>query len=284
LDGFGGGSGSAALAGGFEEDDGAGGGDVEGADSAGHGDAEKVVAGAADERVEASAFAAEDDDEVAGEIEPVVVGGAAFVETDNPEVLALEVFEGADEVDDAGDAEMLGCAGAGLDGGGAEGSGAALGEEDAVDAGAVGHAEERAEVLRVFDAVEREHEACGGGTVRRRREEVFEGEEFLRADEGDDALMRGGFGGESELLAGLLDDADTCLTALGEETVETGVMALAGNEDVVKAAAAGLEGFRDRVQAVKDFHLVSACLPESRFLPLRPSAALRCHVGIQRQG
>ena len=28
----------------------------------------------------------------------------------------LELFEGADEVDDAGDAQVLGCAGAGLDG------------------------------------------------------------------------------------------------------------------------------------------------------------------------
>ena len=31
-------------------------------------------------------------------------------------------------------------------------------------------------------------------------------------------------------------------------------MALAGHEDVVKAALAGLEGFLDRVQAVENFH------------------------------
>ena len=104
----------AALAGGLVENNGSGGGDVERADAAGHGNAQQVIAGAADEIVEARAFAAEDDDEIAGEVEPVVVGFAALVETDDPEVLALELFEGADEVDDAGDAEVLGCAGAGL--------------------------------------------------------------------------------------------------------------------------------------------------------------------------
>ena len=177
--------GVAALAGGFVEHDGSGGGDVEGADAAGHGDAQQVVAGAADEIVEACAFAAEDEDAVAGEVELVVVGGAAFVEADDPEILALELFEGADEVDDAGDAEVLGCAGAGLYGHGAEGRGAALGEDDAVDAGAVGYAEESAEILRVFDAVEGEEEAGCVGLQWIGGEEVFDGEEFLGADEGD---------------------------------------------------------------------------------------------------
>ena len=87
---------------------------------------------------------------------------AAFVETDDPEVAALEIFECADKVDDTGDAEMLGGSGAGFDGGGAEWSGAAFGEEDAVDTGAIGDAKKSAEVLRVFNAVEREEEASGG--------------------------------------------------------------------------------------------------------------------------
>jgi hypothetical protein len=52
-----------------------------------------MVAGAADEIVEAGAFAAEDDDEIAGEIELIVCRRAAFVEADDPEVAALELFE-----------------------------------------------------------------------------------------------------------------------------------------------------------------------------------------------
>lgn len=53
--------GSTALAGGFKEDDGSGGGDVERANAAEHGNAEQMVAGSANERVEAGALAAEDD-------------------------------------------------------------------------------------------------------------------------------------------------------------------------------------------------------------------------------
>jgi hypothetical protein len=52
-----------------------------------------MVAGAAHEIVETGAFAAKDDDEIAGEIELVVWGGAAFVETNDPEIAALELFE-----------------------------------------------------------------------------------------------------------------------------------------------------------------------------------------------
>ena len=74
-----------------------------------------MVASAAHEIVETRAFAAEDDDEIAGEIELVVCGHAAFVEPDDPEVAALELFEGANEVDDTGNAEVLGGSGTGFD-------------------------------------------------------------------------------------------------------------------------------------------------------------------------
>jgi len=155
-----------ALASGFVEDDGSGSGHVEGADAAGHGDAEEMIAGAANEIVEAGAFAAEDDDEIAGEIELVVSGRAALgnsrIQADNPEIATLELFEGSNEVDDTGDAEVLGGSGAGFDGSRAERSGAALGEEDAIDAGAIGDAKKRTEVLRIFNTVEREEETCGG--------------------------------------------------------------------------------------------------------------------------
>jgi hypothetical protein len=245
----------AALASGLVEDNGSGGGDVERADAAGHGDAEEMIAGAANEIVEAGTFAAEDDDEIAGEIESVVGDGAALVEPHDPEIVTLELFEGANEVDDAGDAEVLDCSGAGFDGSRAEWSGAALGEQDAVDAGAIGDAKKSAEVLRVFNAVEREDEAgwrfAGAG---RRLEEVFERQRFLRTDKSDDALVRGGIGGEGELLARPLKNANACVAALGDEAVETFVVALSGDENVIKSAAAGLESFRDRMQAVENFH------------------------------
>ncbi len=39
-----------------------------------------------------------------------------------------------------------------------------------------------------------------------------------------------------------------------DEAFEAGVAALAGDEDVIEAAAAGLQSFGDRVQAVEKFH------------------------------
>ena len=116
------------------------------------------------------ALAAQHDDKIAGEIEAVVVGLAALVETHDPEVPRFEFFERADEIHYAGDAQMLGRARAGLDGNGAQRRGAALGEDHAVDAGAIGHAQQRAQVLRVFHAVEGQDETRCVGAVRGRSE------------------------------------------------------------------------------------------------------------------
>jgi hypothetical protein len=155
-----------------------------------------MIAGAADKIVEAGALAAKDDDEIAGEVELVIVRLATFIETNDPEILLLEIFKSANEVDNAGDAEVLGGAGTGLYGYSAEGCGAALSDDDTVDSGSIGNAEKRAKVLRIFDTIEGEDETgaavVGGiGLV-----EIFNGEEFLRTDEGDHALVRGSFGGE----------------------------------------------------------------------------------------
>ena len=163
MDGSRGSSGSSgtALSSGFVEDDSPSGRDIEGTDTAGHGNAQKVIAGAPDEIVQASALAAKNDDEIAGEVELVVVGGATLVEADDPEIALLKLFKGADDVDDACDAEMLGCTGAGFESNGTKRRGAALSENDTVDTGTVGDTKQRAEILRIFDTVEGEDEPGG---------------------------------------------------------------------------------------------------------------------------
>jgi len=240
----------AALAVGFEEDYRAGGGDVERADAAGHGDAQEVVAGPADQFVEAVAFAAHDQGAVAGEVEVGIVGGAAFVEADDPDVLAFEFFEGSDEVDDAGDAEVFLGSGGCFGGYGAQGCGTSFGHDDGVDAGAVGGAEERTEVLRVFDAVQGEDETRAAGGF----ENIFDRQELLGSDDGDDALVGGGAGHVGEGFAGFGADADFEFFAEGDDGFEAVVAAFAGDEDVVEAAFAGFEGFFDWVHAVQSLH------------------------------
>jgi len=158
--------GGPALAEGFIKHDGPGRGNIQRAHPSGHGDAQEVVAGAAYKIVEAGPFAAQHDDAVAGEVEPVVIGGAAFVETDDPEILLLEVFKGTNQVHDARDAKVFCGAGAGLNGGRAEGGGTAFGENDAIDPGAVGDSEQSAQVLGIFDAIQCQQEA-GCGVSRR---------------------------------------------------------------------------------------------------------------------
>jgi hypothetical protein len=201
------GAGPAALAHGFVHDDSSRYGDVQGANAASHGDAEKVVAGAFDEVVEAGAFAAQDEADILAKVEVGVVGGATFVEADDPDVVLLHGLEGAGDIDDLGDADVLAGAGGGFSGDGGERGGAAFGEDDAVDAGAVGRAEKGAEVVGIFYAVQGEEEFGAGGPGWG-VEEILECEEFTLADEGDDALVGVGFAVAGELIAGLSADAN----------------------------------------------------------------------------
>ena len=210
-----------------------------------------MVAGAAREVVEAFAFTAEDDDGVGGEVIGVVINAATLVEADAPDVLLLELLKRADEIDDAGDAQVFCGAGRGFDGDGAQGSGAALGKDDAIDAGSVGRAQERAEVLGVFHAVESEQEAGAGG-IFRGGDEVFEGEEFAFADEGDDALVTWRFGHAGELVAILKTHANALRAAEIDDALDllrgATLLSVAADADMIETAVAGLESFFDGVQ------------------------------------
>jgi hypothetical protein len=213
-----------------------------------------VVAGAADEVVETSPFSAENEDTVAGEIEPVVVGCAMFVQSNDPDVLALQFFEGANQIHDPRDAKVFCRAGAGFDCGWADWSGAPLSQDNAIDSRAVGHAQEGSKILWVFNTIERENKAGCVNLAGSGLEQVFESKRFLGSNQRDHTLVRGGTGKLSELFAGLLADADTSLTAFGYKAREPFVLALAGYENVIKAAASRPECLLYRMEAVENFH------------------------------
>ena len=69
--------------------------------------------------------------------------------------------------------------------------------------------------------------------------------------------MRGSFGDGGELIARFGANEDAGLAELVDKALEAVVLALAGNQDMIEAAAAGLESFFNRMQAVEDFHEVS---------------------------
>jgi hypothetical protein len=167
-------------------------------------------------------------------------------------VFLLHLFERADEVGDAGYADVLGGSGRGFGYGAGDRGGAAFGDDDSVYSGAVGCAQECAEVVRVFYAVEGKEEAVlavffGG-------EEVFDGEEFALADDGEDALVGIGAGEAGELVAGLDGDADVGGAAKFDDAFETFVATFAGYADVVELAGTGADGLLDGMEAVQNFH------------------------------
>jgi hypothetical protein len=230
---------------------------VQRTNAASHGDAQQVVAGAADEVVETGAFTAQDEDAVAGEIELVVVGCAALVESDDPDVLALKFFERANQVDDPRDAEMFSRACAGLGCGRADWSRAPFGEDNAIDSRTVGYSQEGSKILRVFNTIKREEKTGRAGMSGGGLEQILKGQRFLRTNQRDHALMRGGSGKLSELFARFLANTHASLTAFGHEAREPVILALESDNNVIKAATASLERLLHRMKAVENFHALS---------------------------
>ena len=193
----------------------------------------------------------------------------------------FELFESAHQIDHAGNAQMFGRAGAGFDGYGAQGSRPAFGEDHAVHAGSIGHAQQRAQVLRVFHAIDRENQTRRIRIFRSRPEQIFEGKKLLRAHQRHHALMRCSFRSESQLLARLLDHADMRLAALRNQAFQSRIAALASHEHMIEAALPGLESLLNRVQPIQNFHWSSLrrfyadSLALARRLRLTPCSAAR---------
>ena len=108
--------------------------------------------------METGALAAENEANILAEVEVGVVRGATLVEAYDPDVVFLHGFEGAGNVDHLGNANVLAGSGGRFGGDRTDGSRPAFGKNDAVDAGSVGRAEEGAEVVGIFYAVEGEEE------------------------------------------------------------------------------------------------------------------------------
>ena len=192
-------------------------------------------------------------------------------------IVALEVFQGAHQVHHPGDAEVFGGPRAGLDRGGTQRGGAAFGQNHAVHAGAVRHAQQGAQVLGVFHAVQRQQEpGVPGG--RQRLEEIFDRQKLLRADHGDNPLVGGGAGQFRQLLPRFLAHPDAGLAALGDQAGQAIVLALAGHHHVVKTAPPGPQGLLDRMNPVEDFHSHSVEGP--RVASKEPGLA-RVHPDLQ---
>src|ERR1019366_122105 len=153
----------------------------------------------------------------------VVALGAALVEADGPDVALLQLVQGARDVGDARDGQVFGGSGGGLYRGAGEPGGAALGDNDAIGAGAVGGANESAEIVRVLHAVEDHQKAVLGVPLFQQGVHVGV---LLAAGDGDDALVGVGIGGAVELLAGQEADLHAAGPAVVDEALHPLVMPL----------------------------------------------------------
>ena len=139
------------------------------------------------------------------------------------------------------------------------GSCSPLRQKHSRDACAVGRAQQRAQVVRVLHAVERQKEPPAGG-VWRRRQQVLKLQQPALAQEGDDALMHLRADVPGELFAGFGVHPDAGSPSQFQELGQPGIaaaFALAGHRDVVDSLRAGAQRLLHRVQTVQNVHLSS---------------------------
>jgi hypothetical protein len=87
-----------------------------------------------------------------------------------------------------------------------------------------------------------------------RFEQIFDGQEFLRTDECDNALVRWCLCHQGKLVPALLPNPHTGFAALRNKPVKPCVMTLVGHDHVIEAAATGFQRFLNGMQAIQDFH------------------------------
>lgn len=205
-----------------------------------------MITGPPHQIVKPRSFAPEHNYGIGLEVVAVVIHRAALVEADAPQVAFLEGFERADEVNHAGQAEVLGGTGRGLDSHRAERGGTALGEQNPVHTSSFSGAQQCAQVLRVLDAIEGENQAGFSAF-----EQIFDAEEIALPDDGHHPLMARRTSQSREGFARLFADLNACSPAESQDLVEAMGVAmaepLACDTNMIEAPAAGTQSLLDRM-------------------------------------
>jgi hypothetical protein len=170
-------------------------------------------------------------------------------------MLLLHLLECANQVGDAGDADVLGGPSGGFGYGCSDRGGSPFGEKDAIDSSAVSGSQQGPEIVGVFDAVESEEEPVPAGFGWSQK--VLDSEELTLADDSQHALVGIGSGEAGKLVPGFEGDADTGSTAEVDEPFEAVVPAVASHADMVELPGTGADGLLDWVEAVENFHTSS---------------------------
>src|SRR5438477_4363167 len=141
-------------------------GNVQGGHAALHGNGDQEIAFAADEIVQSVTFRAQHQSAIHVVVERVVALRAPFIEADGPNTFSFQFFHRATDVGDAGDGQVLGGAGGNLSDSGSHAGGAALGNHNAIGAGRIGGADDGAQIVRIFHAIEHHDEGKLAAALR----------------------------------------------------------------------------------------------------------------------
>jgi hypothetical protein len=185
--------------------------------------------------METFAFRAENDGGRGGPIHLVVIFGAALIDSVDPKAALFQVFEGTVDVDDTGDRGVFQRACRGLRNCFGEPGCAAFRDDDRTCARGICGTDDGAEIMRVFDAIEHDHEpGIDGGLI-----EIG----ILRGgSHGDDSLVDLAAG--DALQGTAIFKADGRFGATGEvdDLLYTGTTGTLCDEDAIESPA-GFERF-----------------------------------------
>ena len=134
-----------------------------------------------------------------------------------------------------------------------ETSGAAFGNNYAMSAGGKGSADDGAEIVRIFDAIEENNQTQVIFGFICVIDDVFEGGGCAHGGDRDDALVLAGVGEAIELAAIFKTNGDAARASELHDFFDASVLAALGDDDAVEGAA-GFEGFADGVNASEAVH------------------------------
>ncbi len=151
---------------------------------------------------------------------------------------------------------------------------APFGKHYAIYPGAVGGPQQRAQVLRVFHAVEGQKQPRPR-PPRGKREQILQIQNRLGANHCHHALVSGTLGQLGKLVARLEAQAHPRVAAQVDDSLQALVMPLPRHADVVEFATPRTQSFFYRVQAIKNLHPLQFTCPAI----LNPPGAARSGTG-----
>jgi hypothetical protein len=180
---------------------------------------------------------------------------SAFVEADKPVARFLQFFHCLRQIGDLCDRQMRNGTGRGARDRVRQPDCAAFRNDHAMRAGGEGRSNDGAEIVRIFDAVEKNNESFASvtSTLVRCRENAFECGWCARGGKSDDTLMIFRIGKAVELAAVFKADRNVARTRELDDFLDPSILSASSNEDAIEGAAR-VQGFANGMNTSELVH------------------------------